>query len=198
VTTRPRDNPFAAGRLAALAYRPASGDPEALLDRLAAQGRRGALVGPEGHGKSTLLAELARRLAGRGLSPRSLTIARDRPLARGALSRFLAAAGPGVALVVDGAGHLGRRDRWRLRRAGRHAAALLVSAHHPGLVPTLAVCTTSPALLDELVRDLLGSREPPVPLPSSSDLYARHGGNLRTALLELYDRCAGIRAGMDP
>jgi hypothetical protein len=192
VTTRPRDNPFAARRLAALAYRAVDGDPEALLDRFEALGRRGALVAPEGHGKSSLLAELARRLPARGLAPRRLVVARDRPLARGALAGFLAAAGPADVLLVDGAGHLGARDRLRLRRAARRAGGLLVTAHRPGPLPTLAACTTSPALLDDLVRHLLAGRRPPVPLPAAAALYARHAGNLRTALLELYDRCAGL------
>jgi hypothetical protein len=193
VTARPRDNPFAVRHLSVLAYRAVDGDPETLLDRFEALGRRGALVAPEGHGKSSLLAELARRLPARGLAPHRLTVAGGRPLARGVLARFLAAAGPRDVLLVDGAGHLGARDRRRLRRAAHRAGGLLVTGHRPGLLPTLAVCTTSPALLDDLVRHLLAGRRPPAALPSAAELHARHGGNLRTALLELYDRCAGLR-----
>jgi hypothetical protein len=192
VTARPRDNPFAVRHLSVLAYRAVDGDPEALLDRFEALGRRAALVAPEGHGKSSLLAELARRLPARGLVPRRLVVARDRPRAPGDHARFLAAAGPRDVLLVDGAGHLGAWDRRRLRLAARRAGGLLVTAHRPGLLPTLAACTTSPALLDDLVRHLLAGRRPPAPLPPAAELHARHGGNLRTALLELYDRCAGL------
>jgi len=199
---RPCDNPFAAGRFDTLAYRPdrRPGTPvDTLLARLDALGGRAALVGPEGHGKTTLLDALEPRLGARGLVVRRLTVGRDRPPARGELARFLHGAAPGVVLVVDGAGHLGARDRWRLRRAARRAAGLLVTAHHPLRpplrLPTLVECTTTPELLQALVDELLAGEPAPLPLPPAAALHARHAGNLRDALRELYDRCAGIAVG---
>jgi len=81
--------------------------------------------------------------------------------------------------------------RWSARRA----AVLVVTLHRPGRLPTLADCTTSPPLLQGLIDELLAGAGPavdlPVELPSAEELHRRHGGDVRTALHELYDRCAG-------
>lgn len=191
-----RQNPFSAQRLDALAWRPdaGAGDLDSLLARLDRCGGRGALVAPDGHGKTTLLAALAGRLEARGLAVRRLTASRDRPLPRRDLARFLRPAGPGDALLLDGAGHLGAWRWRRVRRAARRAAVLLVTLHRPGRLPTVADCTTSPQLLAGLVDELLARAEPNLPLPDlpcAAALHARHAGNLRSALHDLYDRCAG-------
>jgi ABC-type hemin transport system ATPase subunit len=65
------DNPFRVQRLGALAYRLAGTTWEELLKRAERLGFRAAIVGPEGHGKSTLLAEIGARIAAaRGLALR--------------------------------------------------------------------------------------------------------------------------------
>jgi len=53
----------------------------------------------------------------------------------------------------------------------------------------LTECSTTPALLQEIVAGLTpqGHAISPALL---DDLYARHHGNLRTCLRELYDLCA--------
>ena len=71
------ENPFRVQRLAGLAYRLEGTTWEALLARWDALGRRAALVGPEGRGKSTLLAELGERLAERdGMRLRAVVLRR--------------------------------------------------------------------------------------------------------------------------
>lgn len=194
---RPRDNPFATSRIHALGWRPppAAGAPgrEELVARLDEMGGRGALVGPHGHGKTTLLHELADRLARRTpmLEIRRLAAGRERRPPQRELRRFAAAVGPRHLLLVDGADHLPAPTWWRLRLTARRAAGLLVTTHRPGRLPTLLHCATSPALLAELIAELLAGAPPPVPLPSAEELHRRHAGNVRDALHELYDRCAG-------
>lgn len=191
---RARDNPFAVQRTGALAYRLAGVGWDELLRRFERLGRRAALVGPEGRGKTTLLEALAGRLAAAGWRPRLVVLRRGERGLPAAARAFLAGACPCDLLLVDGAQELSRLAWAALRRASRAAGGLLVTSHRPGLLPTLHTCETSPALLAELLAELAPGRRgglPPAPeLPSAEELFARHGGDLRAALFEAYDRCA--------
>jgi len=195
---RARDNPFAAQRIDRLPWRPPAGGPggdecslDDLLARFAALGHRAALVGPKGRGKTTLLETLGRRLEAQGLTVRRLVVTPHRRPPRAELHRFLAAPGRRDLLLLDGYDHLTSWTRHHLHRAASRAAGLLVAAHHPRRLPVLLHCTSTPALLRELIDELLSGREAPVPMPSAEELYRRHAGNLRLALRELYDRWAG-------
>lgn len=170
---RPRDNPFAVDRLHALRYR-------GLVAADLWQGRSGALVGPEGSGKTTLLLELQHHLESLGLSTIWIQLRRDaRSLS---LEHRALVAAPHDVCFVDGADLLPWLDRRWLRR---HARTILGTLHAPGWLPTLATLSTSPALLDDLVVELTGRG-----CPDRDALYARHRGNLRTALFELYGLAA--------
>jgi hypothetical protein len=189
---RARDNPFVVQRAACLAYRLDGAAWEGLLERFTALGCRAALVGAEGHGKTTLLEELARRLRARGWQPRQVVLRRgERQLAPAERDRFLAALGPADLLLVDGAQELSPLAWRRLGHAARAAGGMLITSHREGLLPTLHVCRTTPELLAELMGELLRDAKPPPPgMPRVAELYARHRGNLRAALLEAYDWCA--------
>lgn len=144
-------------------------------------------MGPHGSGKTTLLEDLGDRLAARGARLRLLTLRRgERRLPGEDERRLLEDLSPRDLLLVDGADELGRRAWWRLRRASRGALGLLVTAHRPGLLPTLHRCATTPGLLASIIADLLGPDAPPPPI-SSEELFERHGGDLRAALRALYD-----------
>src|SRR6476659_9871071 len=100
---RARDNPFAVPRLHAVSYRLMGTTWEELRKRLAALRFRAAVVGPHGRGKTTLLEEMASRLAKRGLRTRTVTFHEgDHRLSvtqRGMLFRDLT---PRDVLLVDG------------------------------------------------------------------------------------------------
>ena len=72
----------------------------------------------------------------------------------------------------------------RLVRASRRAGGLVITTHRERRLPLLYRAETSPALLAGIVAALDGSASPP------ADLFERNGGNLRAALLELYDAAA--------
>jgi hypothetical protein len=168
-----RENPFRTERLEALPFRFLEGDWARLWARLEAVGGRGALVGPRGSGKTTLLHQMAERLFARGIAPRLLSAPAldDDDL-------------EGEVLLVDGGERL-TPGAWR-RLLACPAATLVVTQHEPGRLPTLLETRTTPALLGDLVRELVGAA-PDLDLPA---LFAQHRGDLRAALLALYDRWA--------
>lgn len=187
-----RDNPFGSPRvLSAIRYTDPAADVAdavdgvlALLPRLRALGYRAVIVGPHGSGKTTLLEDLERVLAQHGFRIRHVRLdAEDRRLPRDwrLTARRLAAAD---IVCLDGAEQLGPVAwlwfRWRARRAG----GLIVTAHRPGRLATLVACTTNAGLLERIIRRLA----PDGPAaPTAAELFARHRGNLRHALRELYD-----------
>ena len=194
------DNPFRVQRLARLSYRLDGTTWEALLARWDELGRRAALVGPEGRGKSTLLGELATRLAGRdGFRVRAVTLRRgERRLASAERARLLDGADERDLLLVDGAQELSPWEWRRLRAAGRAAGGVLVTSHRAGLLPTLHECCTTPELLGDLIGELLRGepRDGAVASVAAADtLFACHRGNLRDALLAAYDFYAAQPAG---
>jgi len=197
------DNPFRVQRLDRLAYRLEGATWEELFARWEAVGRRAALVGPEGRGKSTLLAELAERLVARdGFRVRAATLRRgERWLARHERARLLDDVSERDLLLIDGAQELGAWEWQRLRAASRRAGGLLVTSHRPGLLPTLHECRTTPELLGDLMTELLGDRpeEPAVAeVAAPVTLFAHHRGNLRDALLAAYDAYAATSPPRSP
>ncbi len=187
---RPRDNPFRTERLGRLAFRAPGVDVEALCDEVLGRRPRCAIVGPHGTGKTTLLGDLGRAFAGRGLRVHRHFLSEDRarPSAAARL-REAATLGPGDVLLFDGAGHLGPAAWAALRIASRRATALVVTAHGPGRGPTLLETRACPERLGELVGELLGRRDPGLDRLVQR-LHEEHGGNAREALLALYDLAA--------
>jgi hypothetical protein len=181
---RARDNPFAVQRVLEVRYRLSGITWEELLARLESLRFRAALVGPHGHGKTTLLEDLGARLAERGFRVRTATLHEgDRRLS--AVQRKIHFHGLAASdvLLLDGAEQLGGVSWLEVRTRTRAAGGLVVTSHRPGLLPTLHECRTTPELLAGIVRDL-GAEPPP------ADLFVRHGGNVRDALREMYDRAS--------
>lgn len=186
---RARDNPFAVHRILEIRYRLSGTTWEELLARLEALRFRAALVGPHGHGKTTLLEDLGVRLAGRGFRVRTVTLREgNRQLDAVQRKTLLEDLTPSDILFLDGAEQLGRLSWFEVRTRTREAGGLVITSHRPGLLPTLYECRTTPELLAEIVGEL--GAEPP-----ARDLLDRHGGNVRAALRELYDVYAGGPSG---
>lgn len=168
-------NPFRTACLHALA--PQLDEPlAAVLARFCSTGQRGVLVGPHGSGKTTLLEALATHLG----NVTWLRLRHDRAHNRTALTA-LPRSLSGV-LIVDGLEQLGPIEWWHIRR---RAGAILATSHRPGRLPTLRTHATSVHLLCSLVAQL--NESPPT---DAAELLARHQGNIRNCLRELYDRKA--------
>jgi hypothetical protein len=182
-----RDNPFASHCLLEVRYRLAGMSWEALLARLAGMDYRAAIVGPKGSGKTTLMEDLEPRLIASGYRTHFLRLTEEEPaFARGWERAFLAGLSTQEIVLLDGAEQMSGRAWWRWRRGTLRAGGLLITSHQPGLLPTVLECHTTPALLGNIVAQLLPGPERPDEVKIRR-LHAKHAGNLREALRELYD-----------
>ncbi len=198
MTLRARENPFRTSRLGALRFRHPTLDFAAIAERLESHDRRAEIVGPHGSGKTTLLGELGEHLEGDGFAVHRWRFHADRtpPATRG-LVAHARSLGARDALLVDGAGHLARTAWWRVRRAARHAGALVVTAHETNGLPLLVETTTDPALLTGLTRELVGDAAHELEVRLEA-LFDAHRGNLRDVFLALYDLAADGDAAIAP
>src|SRR5688500_14426612 len=106
--TNASENPFAKERLERLSFHFSAGDSwEALVSRLAAQRWRGAIVGPPGSGKTTLIDQLVPHLEAKEFRPRIFTFRPEHTLAekQATLNQITALKAPDF-LLVDGADQL--------------------------------------------------------------------------------------------
>ncbi|HTL31012.1 MAG TPA: hypothetical protein VL282_17410 [Tepidisphaeraceae bacterium] len=178
-----RENPFRAQRVLTIRYEPQGWTWPDLMRRLATMNYRGAIVGPEGSGKTTLLEDLAPHLHERGLTPKYLRLDREHTSFDAAtLNAFFSGLTDRDVICFDGCEQLSER-KWReFQKRAERAAGLIVTMHEAGRLPTITECSTSPKLLAEIIERL--SPEYPVDVLA---LHARHRGNIRDALRELYD-----------
>lgn len=195
-------NPFCIDRLESLAFRPHDPalTPQDLVQRFHAARWHGAVVGPHGSGKSTLLRQLAAQARDGGRRVLPLFVNRQSPRrtrraqVAGVMSELArhpagpAAQGPVVA--CDGWCHLPPWERRRLRHGVRAAGGgVLGLAHLCGWgLPVIYRTRTTPALLATLVDEL----HPHAGLGAATTQAAwkRSRGNVRAALLSMYDRSA--------
>ncbi len=183
---RPCDNPFRAQRLDALSFVEEAVRLDDVMQVLGGRRYRGALVGPHGTGKTTLLHAVGERLIGHGLSPMPLFMNTDERGTFPARWRVaLRRAGRGDALLLDGYGHLPAWARARVRLTARSAGAVVVTAHKRCALPTAARTASSPALLRTLVTEL--TDDATADRIDCETLWQQHRGNLRDALRALYD-----------
>jgi len=182
-----QDNPFAVERIDAIRYRPLHTTFDQLLARLHELNYRAAITGPEGSGKTTLLEDLQQVLEQKGFKTRLVFVNDaslfDSPACRQLLSELTR----DQIVLLDGA-DLIRRFDWSLlkRHTITHTYGLVITSHQRGLLPTLIECSTSPALLKDIVVELQ-PQDHQIPAEFLDGLYERHRGNLRACLRDLYD-----------
>lgn len=181
------DNPFRVQRIHALSYRAPDFDRDALLTRLEALDYRAAVVGPHGHGKSTLLNELAEALAARGWTCHRLFSNTEKC---GVPPDFYAGIVPSLGrhdiVLHDGADLLNLAQWTRFSRAVRKAGGLVITSHRKGRLPTLFECRTSEPLMLELLAELAPGDADQL-APHAKVLLEEHRGDLREVFLALYD-----------
>ena len=189
-------NPFSASRMDRLRYRPEGWTWDEMLTRIEQHHFRGAIVGPKGSGKSTLIRALIPKLAARGFRARFLRTWAERPTLSQKVRHHLSLTLQSRDIVIlDGAEQLGWFAWRRLQRLFRPAAGFLITTHAPGRLPTLVTCRPSLKMAQTLLNELAGTES--LPDETLRDAYERHGGNLREMIREFYDRYDG-EAGHEP
>ncbi len=188
-----RDNPLRSERVERLLpFQPEwlGTDWNAIMDRLRRLSWRGAVVGPHGSGKTTMLQGLAARLGQSDDWPAphllQLGAERGRGLTPDALQSLLAAAGRGEFLMIDGAEQIGPLNWCRIRRASESVVGMVITSHRSGRLPTLLTTSTSPVTLERCLQRLLPGEALPFTPGQVRELWRRHRGNVREALWEAY------------
>ena len=166
-------NPYAAarfepGEIPWLAREPGL-EIETLFERATRPGARHQVIGTHGSGKSTLLRHLEIHALRRGV-----TVVR----ARGSTSPSLRGA-TGLVLL-DEYEELSIWQRVALRLPG---ACLVVSVHADAGFHTLARCESDVRVARHVIEALRGG----VPPSDLDTRLARHAGNMREVLFEMYD-----------
>jgi len=187
---RHHSNPFATRHTRPGAVPPLdqAGDPLDVGAVLAALERHRlvAIVGPHGTGKSTLLVALGDRLATERRPAEFVRLRRRRDGLQ-----LLAACSRGEAdstLLIDGWERLGwpwsflavawaRLRGWRMVVTSHRSAGMPVAARTAGTLPLLTAIVARLPAHDGRIR-----------ATDLADAFTRHGGNLRDALGDLYDR----------
>ena len=184
------ENPFCTRRVrpGAIPFLfPSDQTAEALLERLQTAGWQGEIVGPHGSGKSTLLASLIPVLERAGRRTVLVELHDGQRRLPPELWSDARLETPAV-LVIDGYEQLSRLSRFRLRWfCHRRGVGLLITTHQPMGLPTLYQTAATPELAARIVAHLLNNQKPPLSADELSQCLARHGGDLRETLFELYD-----------
>jgi hypothetical protein len=183
-------NPFSARAIrpgAAPFLFPAGQSVEQLVGRLRQAAWWGQIVGQHGSGKSALLAALAPEIERAGMRPVMVDLHDGERCLPGEFRQAIERCNDAVA-AVDGYEQLGRWERFRLKRfCRRRGLGLLVTAHASVGLPELFRTEVSEALAWQIVELLQRGAAARVEPQDVAQRLARHDGNLREALFDLYD-----------
>ncbi len=183
-----RENPFRSDRIESLRYEMPPAEWDDLFAQFQAHGRRGALVGPEGVGKTTLLEDLAPHLRHMGLQPRFIRLNRHQADWKTLLDGLNGGVAEIDAILLDGAEQLSGLQWLYFRWRTRHAGAVVVTSHVTGLLPTLRACPACETLFGEFVARLSGNACADI---DPGQVFRAHRGNMRESFRTFYMHAAG-------
>lgn len=188
-----RRNPFRSDRVEAFRYRLTEQQWEVLRRRFEDLGRRAAIVGPHGTGKTVLTEDFRARLEADGVPTTILRFhdrfsRRDRLVLRDRLS----ALPPRTVIILDGGELLPRRIWRRLSASLDSGNGILTTLHHPRQLPVLFETRPQLEIARELIRSMLGRPLHPEECASVDERFTRAGGNIRDVVRSFYLEYAGL------
>ncbi len=158
---------------------------ESILEAFRAGGHRGQIMGPHGCGKTTMTYALQRRLQNEFPSVRRITIRNSRTVET---IEHVAAESDPQLLVIDGLERVPAIQRWLLTRTCRRQGKGLLVTTHKRLrhLPVICFLQPRPAMFLKIVEHL----EPGAGFQEEflERIFVQAGGNIREALMQLYDR----------
>ncbi len=182
-----RNNPFSSRNVEALTFRHAYIRFHEIMHRLKNMSYRASIIGPKGSGKTTLIEQIGKELAGEGFHIKHLCLTIEKSkLSRSFLRNFYADLSPNDAILLDGAEQMPWLQWIFFNLKTKKAGALIITSHIPGLLPELLHTSTSPDLLHGLVFELLG-KDAMISRSYLENLFFSHNGNIRLVLRDLYD-----------
>lgn len=180
-----KDNPFNTERILKIRYFISPREFNGLFEKLRTLNYRCAIVGSEGAGKTTLMEDMEDSLCSMGFNIKKLLLTREkRVFPFDFINHFFKSLTPDDIILFDGAEQMNWLSWQIFKRKTHKSGGLIITSHIYGLLPTLYEAGTSPEILRDIVKLLLGEE---VKKNEVSELYDRHRGNIREALRELYD-----------
>lgn len=184
-------NPFATrhvqpGRIRPLTAAAERRDLPALVASIGAAGGSATIVGPHGTGKSTLLVAIAAELAADRRLAGLIQVRSGRDL--WACLWRVGKARRGSTVCLDGWDGLGWAGRAGVRLLARLIGCRLVVTSHRSAGVGMTVMTMASLPLLEAIVAALPDHGGLIGPADITETYARHGGNLRESLSDLYDR----------
>lgn len=187
MAVKAKNNPFSTKRLEKLKYRPSPIAIDQIVKKLSLNGNIGEIAGPHGSGKTTLMLHLSKRLSANAGKIKHVFVNDTNPMTADGRKQLLEDLKPSQIVLIDGADHLGKITWQRLkRRILKAQAGLIITTHKTGMLETIVECSTTPQLLADIANELLRN---PKPVCSNliKEIYARHNGNIRNCLWQMYD-----------
>ncbi|MDA7503691.1 AAA family ATPase [bacterium] len=186
-----KDNPYRVERIHSLPFLFSDQDFDRFYQVVEDHNFRGAIVGPHGSGKTTLVENLIKEFQSRQIQITHCRLKDDGQSANYIrLRKWIDQAPSDSILILDSAGLL---SWWKWRGLLKESAkykGLIITTHQPGRLTTLINTKPTFETLQSVIVHLKIAES-----PSKShliELFNKHRGNIRECLRELYDEFAGV------
>lgn len=186
-----RNNPFSVQRTDAIPFDFAETpfeDVQAFYRHAKQLDCRGAIIGKHGRGKTTLLCDLHSFLCQNRIESELVFLPREKVLQSDAITNTIKRGASGAIILIDGMERLPLFVRQKLLSDSKSFRGFIATTHRISRLRSLIRCRTSQRTVAS-VLDSLDLNNPEI-TTTSRLLFAKHRGNIRFVLRDLYDQFA--------
>ncbi len=182
-----KSNPFRSDQVDKFRYRLEGTDWSSLYSRFKHHGRRGAVVGPHGTGKTVWMEDFRQHLEIQDIPTAWIGFQdgfnqQDARRLRIALHHL----GPDQILFLDGWEWVPRWTRRNVYSVFHSRPGLLLSAHRPTRLPTLWATRPQPEIAQSMAETFLARSLTPSEESQLQTAFSTHQGNLREVMRTFY------------